>query len=57
MKKDIHPAIEEIHETRRKIFRKFKSNPHEYGKHLMEISAQKRLGKPRSHKRIAASAA
>lgn len=36
MKKSIHPAIEEIHEVRRTIFKRFHGDTQTFGKYLSE---------------------
>ena len=53
MKKSIHPAIEEIHEVRRTLFKKFNCDTKTFGKYLAE--RQRMHGKAGSRKVKAAA--
>jgi len=53
MKKSIHPAIEEIHEVRRTLFKRFNRDTQTFGKYLAE--RQRMHGKADSRKVKAAA--
>ncbi len=53
MKKSIHPAIEEIHEVRRTLFRRFSCDTKTFGKYLAE---RQRMHKKSGQKKVRAAA-
>jgi len=55
MRYDIDPVVEEIRDTRRKLYARCGNDPHRYGKFLMAAAAQRKARRAKREKTKAAA--